>query len=293
MIHLRPPFIAVYVRASGPDDRSIDEQVRLTRAYLRGELASGRWPGAAVCYYLDPAPGDEGQMCWGLERLMDDAHSGDLLAVVCDRFERFDASPVQAAHALAFLELEGVHLILLDDGVDAARLPRDTVADLARSILLAETGSPAQVTSGDGLRVASYARVATGGAGTQAAIDSQLRRTEAYLADRQRSSGWSVRSHVCYQDVTASGNDRERPGLRQLEHDVAAGQIDIVICTRLDRLARTVHDVLELLELFQTHGARFIALQDDIGPWTDPSIPPAVAEAILKTGYPNTGRPGE
>jgi DNA invertase Pin-like site-specific DNA recombinase len=293
MIHLRPPFIAVYVRASGPDDRSIDEQVRLTRACLRDELDSGRLTGAAVCYYLDPAPSDEDQLCWGLERLMDDAHSGNLLAVVCDRFERFHASPARAASAIAFLELEGIHLVLLDEGVDAARLPRDTLAELARSILLAGTGLPAQATPSDGLRVASYVRVATGGAGAQAAIDSQLRRTEAYLADRQRSYRWTIQSHVCYQDVDASGKDRDRLGLRQLEHDVAAGQIDVVICTRLDRLARTVHDVLELLELFQTHGVRFIAIQDDIGPWADPSIPPAVAEAILNARYPKAGRPGE
>jgi DNA invertase Pin-like site-specific DNA recombinase len=293
MIHLRPPFIAVYVRASGPDDRSIDEQVRLTRAYLRGELASGRWPGAAVCYYLDPAPGDEGQMCWGLERLMDDAHSGKLLAVVCDRVDRFHALPARAASAVAFLELEGVHLVLLSNGVDSVQLPRDTLACLVRSILLAEKDSSARATSSDGLRVASYARVATGGAGANSAIDSQLRRTEAYLADRQRSPGWAIRSHICYQDVEASGKDRERPGLRQLEHDVAAGQIDVVICTRLDRLARSMHDVLELLELFQTHGVRFIAIQDDIGVWINPSIPPDVAETILNARYPKAGRPGE
>jgi DNA invertase Pin-like site-specific DNA recombinase len=215
---------------------------------------------------------------------MDDAHTRSLVVVVCDRFDRLDASPALAANVIAFLEGEGVRLVFLDEGVDADRLTREPLARLARTVVGASPPSETDPRSGsgNGLRVATYARVAGAGPGAHAAIDSQLRLAETFVAAQRRSSGWAVQSHVSYRDLGTSGKDRDRPGLLQLEHDLAAGQIDVVICASLDRIARNVMDLLELLELFQAHGARFIAVRDDIGVPISPSTPPAVVEALLR-----------
>jgi DNA invertase Pin-like site-specific DNA recombinase len=295
MTELRSRIVAVYARAPGPDDRTLDEQVRLTRNYLRWEFESGRWADAVVCYYFDPLPVDDGKLCWGLERLMDDAEAGKVLVVVCDRLNRFGDSPARAARNLGFLESQDVHLVLLEEGVDAARLPRKVLAELAKSILestpLAEPKAESALR--DGLRIATYERTAYDGADAIAAIDSQVRRVEAFIASQENSSGWKIRSHVRYQDIDASGYDRDRPGLQQLERDLAARQIDVLICTRVDRLLRNTHDLLELLELFQSQGIRFIALYDDIGVSTNSSITPAGVDAILKARDAKRQRPGE
>ena len=219
-----------------------------------------------------------------MERLLDDARAGQVAVVVCDRLGRLGDAPEQAAETISILEGEGVHFVFLDEGVDAARLPKEPLASLAEAILDVNpmAGPQGMPASGDGLRVATYARVATAGTEARAVIDSQLRRAEEFVADQRRSSGWVVRSHVAYRDLGASGKDRDRPGLRQLKRDLAAGQLDVVICASLDRLARSVDDLLELLELFRTNGARLIALRDGIGVPIDPSVPPAVVEALSK-----------
>jgi len=62
----------------------------------------------------------------------------------------------------------------------------------------------------------------------------------------------------------ASGAKRQRPELSRLLDQLREG--DTVIVWRLDRLARSTRDLLEIVETLQENGARFQSLSE---PWAD------------------------
>ena len=67
---------------------------------------------------------------------------------------------------------------------------------------------------------------------------------------------------------TASGAKRDRAQLARLLKEVCPG--DVVLVTRLDRLARSTRDLLNVLEQLAERGAMFRSLAD---PWADTTTP--------------------
>lgn len=84
--------------------------------------------------------------------------------------------------------------------------------------------------------VALYARVSTEGQND----DNQLRRLEEY-ANRQ---GWPI--FDCYADVASGANPR-RPALDRMLADAKARLFDMILCTKLDRMARSTINLLEIM----------------------------------------------
>ncbi len=92
-----------------------------------------------------------------------------------------------------------------------------------------------------------YARVSTGGQSVAEQV-RQLRAAGAVNVFREVASGAAI----------------DRPQLRRLLSEVAAG--DVVMVTRLDRLARSTRDVLNTLAAIGDHKAGFRSLADA---WAD------------------------
>lgn len=67
---------------------------------------------------------------------------------------------------------------------------------------------------------------------------------------------------------TASGAKRDRAQLAKLLREVQSG--DVVLVTRLDRLARSTRDLLNVLGALAEKGAMFRSLSD---PWADTTTP--------------------
>lgn len=65
-----------------------------------------------------------------------------------------------------------------------------------------------------------------------------------------------------------SGAERDRPQLSKMLDHLRSG--DIVVVTRLDRLARSTTDLLKIAELLQGKGA---GLRSDAEPWADTTSP--------------------
>lgn len=60
-----------------------------------------------------------------------------------------------------------------------------------------------------------------------------------------------------------SGGDIEgRPELRRLRDAIRFGQVDVVVVTSLDRLSRSIKDILELLDEFEKYGVAFRSLRE-------------------------------
>ena len=99
--------------------------------------------------------------------------------------------------------------------------------------------------------IRGYARVSTDGQSLAAQLD-QLQAAGAVRVVRE----------------TASGAKRDRAGLAKLMREVEPG--DVVLVTRLDRLARSTRNLLNVLGALSEKGAMFRSLAD---PWADTTTP--------------------
>ncbi len=102
-------------------------------------------------------------------------------------------------------------------------------------------------------RVAIYARVSTSDQYPQLQLDA-LRQ----LADQR---GWKIVSE--YVDQISGSKDR-RPQLDRLMRDAHKGRLDIVICWRFDRFARSVRHLVMALDEFRALGVDFLSMNDGI-----------------------------
>ena len=96
------------------------------------------------------------------------------------------------------------------------------------------------------MRVAAYARVSTTRQAQAQGIEQQLDRLRAAAAER----GWDLEDQHVYRDDGYSGARIGRPGLDRLRDHAALAELDLVLVTAPDRLARNyVHQVLLIDEL--------------------------------------------
>src|SRR6516225_7573984 len=96
------------------------------------------------------------------------------------------------------------------------------------------------------MRVAAYARVSTTRQAQAQGIEQQLDRLRAAAAER----GWELDEQHVYRDDGYSGARIGRPGLDRLRDHAALAELDVVLVTAPDRLARNyVHQVLLIDEL--------------------------------------------
>ncbi|HKZ19225.1 MAG TPA: recombinase family protein [Acidimicrobiia bacterium] len=91
-------------------------------------------------------------------------------------------------------------------------------------------------------------------------LQAQRDRGEAYIG-LFAEKGW-VALPTAYEDSGYSGGTLERPALKQLRADIAAGLVDAVIVYRSDRLSRSIRDFLELMEEFEHHGVAFVSVSE-------------------------------
>ena len=90
---------------------------------------------------------------------------------------------------------------------------------------------------GNTKRVALYARVSTDGQ----SVENQLRELEA-VAERH---GWAVAD--VFRDAGVSGATADRPGYRRLKQAVARKEIDLIAAWSVDRLGRSLQELVGLL----------------------------------------------
>lgn len=89
-------------------------------------------------------------------------------------------------------------------------------------------------------------------------LDAQREACEAYVMS-QRHEGW-VLSPVFYDDGGFSGGSMERPALQRLLADIAAGEIDVVVVYKVDRLTRALGDFARIVELFDRRRVSFVSV---------------------------------
>jgi DNA invertase Pin-like site-specific DNA recombinase len=108
--------------------------------------------------------------------------------------------------------------------------------------------------------VAVYLRVSTEGlkGGKEQTTGSQRLEIEIYL----KSKG--ITDFVAYEDLGISGTKKDRPSLKKLMTDCRQGKVSMVVCYKMDRLFRSLPDLLETLAEFTKLSIEFVALKDGI-----------------------------
>lgn len=89
-------------------------------------------------------------------------------------------------------------------------------------------------------------------------LDAQREACEAYILS-QKHEGWKLLPQA-YDDGGFSGGNMERPGLKKLLVDIAAGRVDTVVVYKVDRLTRALADFAKIVESFDTKGVSFVSV---------------------------------
>lgn len=109
-------------------------------------------------------------------------------------------------------------------------------------------------------RCAIYTRKSTEEGLEQAfnSLDAQREACAAYVMS-QAHEGWTLIPEL-YDDGGWSGGNLERPGLKQLLADVAAGKVDIIVVYKVDRLTRSLSDFARIVDTLDNAGASFVSV---------------------------------
>ena len=89
-------------------------------------------------------------------------------------------------------------------------------------------------------------------------LDAQYEACAAYALS-QRHEGWVLLPDR-YDDGGFSGGNLQRPGLKRLLADVAAGKVDVILVYKIDRLTRSLADFAKIVEVLDGAGASFVSI---------------------------------
>jgi DNA invertase Pin-like site-specific DNA recombinase len=102
-------------------------------------------------------------------------------------------------------------------------------------------------------RIALYLRVSTQDQSTELQYGELLKYIEAR----------GLPAPTIYQDKS-TGTNGNRPAFKQLMTDIRLRKVDLVICWKLDRLFRSLKDLIATLQEYNELGVEFISLKDNI-----------------------------
>lgn len=109
------------------------------------------------------------------------------------------------------------------------------------------------------VRVAIYRRVSTPGQEEEGhGLDEQLDRANRHI----EGEAWG--SPRVYTEVF-SGASARRPELRRLIKAVRAGEIDVVVIDRIDRLYRDLRGLLRVVQIFNEHHVVLVSVSERLG----------------------------
>ncbi len=110
------------------------------------------------------------------------------------------------------------------------------------------------------MKAGIYVRVST----TQQIDRDSLKTQEERLRQYCKAQGFEIYKNKPYKDEGISAKDTKRPAFEELMKDIEAGRIQVVIVTRLDRVTRSLKDLIELMETLQQHNVKLVSLTESI-----------------------------
>jgi DNA invertase Pin-like site-specific DNA recombinase len=110
------------------------------------------------------------------------------------------------------------------------------------------------------VKVAGYVRVSSRAQGTSGL--GLAAQKAALTSAAAAHDGWEL-VHLA-TEIASAGNTRKRPVLRLLLDEMDAGRYEILMCARLDRLARSVGDFASMMDRARAHGWKLVMLDPGV-----------------------------
>jgi site-specific DNA recombinase len=113
------------------------------------------------------------------------------------------------------------------------------------------------------VRCAIYTRVSTDdqAKGEYSSLRAQKDICEHYISIH-REDGWV--SAVHFEDPGFTGSDMDRPGIKALLSEVRAGNVDMLVVYKLDRISRSLRQFYDFWETLQHHNVHFASATQQI-----------------------------
>lgn len=110
------------------------------------------------------------------------------------------------------------------------------------------------------LRCAIYTRKSTEEGLDQEfnSLDAQREACEAFIQS-QKHLGWA-KSGKRYDDGGFTGANMNRPAMERLMADIEAGEVDVVVVYKVDRLSRSLLDFARIIEMFEKKKVSFVSV---------------------------------
>lgn len=106
------------------------------------------------------------------------------------------------------------------------------------------------------IKIVTYTRVSTNDKGQNPEV--QIAELKRYCLSRD----WPIEEEIV--DHGFSGGTDQRPGLKHLMSLVRADKVDIVVVTKLDRMARSLKHLIAILDEFTSRNVLFVSIGDQI-----------------------------
>ena len=92
-------------------------------------------------------------------------------------------------------------------------------------------------------------------------LDAQREACAAFILS-QKHEGWTVLTAL-YDDGGFSGGTLDRPALQQLLADIGAGNVDVVVVYKIDRLTRSLFDFAKIVDAAKDNKIVFTLFEAD------------------------------
>lgn len=103
-----------------------------------------------------------------------------------------------------------------------------------------------------------YLRVSTPHQVDKDSLKSQEERLISYC------KAMGIKSYQIYEDAGHSAKNTNRPALERLLRDIKQNKINCVFVTKLDRITRSIADLLELISFFRDYDVNFVSITESI-----------------------------
>lgn len=107
-------------------------------------------------------------------------------------------------------------------------------------------------------------------------LDVQLKRLHAYADSKE---DWRVVE--TYKDAGVSAKNTNRVEFNRMIDDIEQGKIDVILCTKLDRLFRNTRDFLNTTDDFEKKNIKFVCLEGSI----DTSTPAGRVFSTMRAAF--------
>jgi DNA invertase Pin-like site-specific DNA recombinase len=104
------------------------------------------------------------------------------------------------------------------------------------------------------VKTAIYMRIST----EEQSIEAQMRAITSFLQYK------GISQYQIYKDEGFSGKNSDRPALKQLLNEAKQGTIDLIVVWKLDRLSRSLSDLIALLKRLNEHNVKFASVTEQI-----------------------------